>query len=137
MEAFPDLIRRVFPVGSPPPGRLTSHLCSECDEVDRILSKMTWPEVAADFPSYCHDAFPLLTLDAKVYYLPAWLIASVAEVSGLQGTSLESSLGRSELPCDRFSTDQRGGILRWGEMYFVHLMGTNLDQNFVQYWSVV
>src|SRR5262249_34182740 len=66
-----DEIRSAFPVGKPPARPITGHRCDECDEVDRLMGGRTWPDVADQFPQHCHDTFPLLTPEAKAYYLPA------------------------------------------------------------------
>ena len=69
-DGFSQSLRLAFPTEPLPPRPLTNHRCEECDETDRLLGGQTWVEVAADFPAYCHDVFPLLTDEAKRYYLP-------------------------------------------------------------------
>jgi hypothetical protein len=109
-EAFPD---------SPTPRRpVTSHDCDECNEVDALLGDRVWSDVADDFPQYCHDAFPLLTPSAQVYYLPAYMLAALGPNANMQGISLESALQGEILSPEMFTLAQRAAIAEWLAVYW-------------------
>ncbi len=109
--------RSAFPTAPLPPRPVTGHRCPECNDTDRLLGGRAWPEVAADFPYYCHDVFPLLTDEAKRYYLPAYMASALGPDDGLQGTSVEAALMGGRLPADRFSAGQRDAIVAWLDEY--------------------
>jgi len=121
-EALFRQIRDAFPDGRPPERPVTGHRCPECDETDAILGGRIWSDVAADFPAYCHDVFPLLTPAAQAYYLPAYMVAALGPACGLQGTSLESALEDGRLDPAAFTPAQREAVLGWAAAYW-RLMG--------------
>lgn len=44
------VIREAFPDGIPPKRPITSHLCIECDEVEKLMGGRLWWDVANNFP---------------------------------------------------------------------------------------
>jgi hypothetical protein len=117
-EPLLRLIRDAFPERPLTERPLTGHRCGECDEVDAVLADRTWPDVAGVFPSYCHDAFPLLTPAARAYYLPAYMVTALGPECGLQGTSLESALEDDQLDPAVFTPAQQATVLLWAESYW-------------------
>ena len=53
--------------------RAAAHRCPECDALSAGLADRPWPEVPAKFIAENPDVLPLLSKDAYVAYLPAWL----------------------------------------------------------------
>jgi hypothetical protein len=113
-----DAIYTAFPIGVPPPRPITVHRCDECDETDRLLGGRTWTDVAADFPHYCQDTFPLLTIEAQVYYLPAYLCFDRQFPEYMAGLSVASALERGALPRASFLAAQRAAVWAWAEAYY-------------------
>jgi hypothetical protein len=75
MDVDPNLLeemRRLFP-SLVPSGRAAPHKCEECDIVSEGLAKRPWTDVPQDFIAGNPDVLPLLSQDAYVAYLPAWL----------------------------------------------------------------
>jgi hypothetical protein len=117
-DSVVDAIRAAFPAGVPPARPLTGHRCDECDETDRLLGGRAWVDVAADFPHYCHDTFPLLTSAAKAYYLPAYMCFAVRSPGYMAGVSVSSALERGDLTPAGFTAAQRAAIWAWAEAYY-------------------
>lgn len=114
-EELLRLIREAFPAGTPPARPVTGHRCDECDEVDHLLGGRTWVDVDADFPTYCHDTFPLLTRTAKAYYLPAYLGYAVRHPGMMAGLSVQGALERGDLDPRAFTPAQRAAVWAWAE----------------------
>jgi len=117
-ESLVDTIRAAFPIGVPPDRPLTRHRCVECNDTDRLLGGRTWVNVAADFPQYCHDTFPLLTPTAKAYYLPAYMCFELRSPGFMAGMSVSSALERGDLNPESFSAAQRAAVWEWAEAYY-------------------
>ena len=111
-------IEEAFAGEMPPIGRLTPHLCDECDEVHSQLTGRTWQDVARNFPTYCHDAFPLLSDQAKKYYLPAYMVTSLGPDANGQGISIEISLSNKQIKSSDFNQSQVAAIAGWVNRYF-------------------
>lgn len=134
-ETPSQAIREAFPDGRPPPRPHTGHNCPECDEVDAILGDRVWSDVAANFPTYCHDAFPLLTPAAKAYYLPAYMIAALGPECGIQGHSLESALEEGGLTPAMFTPAQRAAVLQWAGAYYRRDYASDPPTWLVEQWQ--
>ena len=132
-----EAIREAFPSGTPPERPVTGHRCDECDEVDRLLGGRIWSEVADDFPRFCHDTYPLLTLSAKVYYLPAYLCHVVHTPDSIAGVSLQGTLVRGDLPREAFTPAQRAVILQWAETYYRDEPGGRPPDSVLASWGGV
>ena len=111
-------IREAFPEDRPPPRPITGHRCDECDETDRLLGGRKWRDVAVNFPQYCHDVFPLLTPEAKRYYLPAYMTVEVLSPGHMQGISVAFSLEKGDLLPAEFDVAQRAAIRQWGRWFY-------------------
>ena len=112
-ESLIQAIREAFSIEPIPPRPVTGHRCQECDEVDALLGGRPWPDVADPLPDYCHDAFPLLTPAAKVYYLPAFLVDALRRPGYMSGESVTFALERGDLTAEPFAPLQRAVIERW------------------------
>lgn len=117
-ESLISAIHAAFPAGVPPARPVTGHRCDECDETDRVLGGRTWVDVAADFPHYCHDTFPLLTPAAKAYYLPAYMCFEVRSPGYMAGLSVSSALERGDVTPASFTKAQRAAVWAWAEAYY-------------------
>ena len=117
-ESHVGEIREASPDGTPPARPVTGHRCIECDEVDALLGGRRWTDVADDFPQYCHDAFPLLTPAAKIYYVPAYMCCDIGSPGNMAGLSIQSALERGDLAPAAFTSPQRAVILRWARRYY-------------------
>jgi len=91
---------------------VTTHACEECEQVDELLGGKTWMDVARNFPSYCHDAYPLLTSHAQAYYLPSYMISALTE-NNSQAASVEAYLCSDNFKRDTLSDDQVDLIQEW------------------------
>lgn len=83
--AVQDAWREVPPPG-PAPDAITPHPCEECDAVrDYLVGRdpMAFDEQAL---LGCMWDLPLLSADAKRYFLPAWLLASIRDPRGSDAT---------------------------------------------------
>jgi hypothetical protein len=75
-------------------GPVAPHSCEECDELQQALGAATWSEVSADFIEEHDDVLPLLTHDAYLVFLPAWLRQGVRSPSGAAAGMVQVSLRR-------------------------------------------
>jgi hypothetical protein len=118
-----------------PCGRLTTHHCLECDRVDSELRGRTWQDVASNFPAYCHDAFPLLTPAARLYFLPAYMLAAIGPDANCQGISLESALQDEWPPPRLFNASQREAIAAWIVEYWQETSGEAPPKELLGRWT--
>jgi hypothetical protein len=133
-ESLLEVIHAAFPAGVPPARPVTGHRCPECDETDRLLGGRIWPDKAADFPHYCHDTFPLLTLAAKAYYLPAYLCYEVRSPGSMAGASVQSALERGDLSPTSFTAGQRAAVWAWAEAYYRTQLGGDPPDTVAEAW---
>lgn len=131
-----DEIRNAFPAGAPPSRPITGHRCDECDAVDRLMGGRTWQDVASDFPQYCDDTFPLLTPEAKVYYLPAYMCYEVVSPGGMAGISVSSAFERGDFAPRQFNEHQRAAIAHWIEQYYRSESGGVIPESVTEQWNV-
>ena len=132
-DALRGLIHDAF-LGTRPPRRpVTGHRCPECDEVDALLGGRTWADVAADFPPLCSGVFPLLTEDARAYYLPAYMLAAL-ESGSLQGVSLEAAVQDDWLQPRWFTPSQRAAVGEWAAAYWRISEGDEPPQSVIERW---
>lgn len=68
-------------VPKPPKDGIVAHRCLECDRVARVFRGRHWKEMADDPTSFLSklnlDFHPLLTVDARRFYLPLFMIACI------------------------------------------------------------
>ena len=98
------------------PTSVVSHQCPECESVETAFEGRRWSEVPVDTIRYHRDALPLLTPEAYVFLIPAYLIAAVREPLGdiapMVLYSLQPSADRRGCP---FTDRQRSVLLEVGE----------------------
>ena len=136
VTALVDEIRSAFPAGTPPERPITGHRCDECDEVDDLMGGRAWLDVADDFPTYCHDAFPLLSPEAKAYYLPAYICFDLTSSGWTTGLSLASAFKRGELTPQQFDNRQRAAIARWIDQHYRSESGGTVPEQIAEQWDV-
>jgi hypothetical protein len=106
-EAFAD---------APLPATFVSHQCPDCESVRAAFGRRRWNEIPGNSIREHHDALPLLTPEAFVFVIPAFLIAAVREPLGdIASTvlySLQPSGNRRGSP---FTARQRSVLLEVGE----------------------
>ena len=96
----------------------------------------TWTHVADDFPQYCHDTFPLLTPEAKAYYLPAYMAFDVASPGYITGISVASAFERGDFAPGQFDNRQRAAIARWLEQYYRSEPDGVVPRDVAERWNV-
>jgi hypothetical protein len=69
-------------------GALAPHACEECNALNQKLAGLTWCEVPADFIRENDDVLSLLSPEAYVVLLPAWLRLVVNEPDGPNASML-------------------------------------------------
>lgn len=92
------------------PGRAAPHGCPECDEISQALANRAWTEIQKDFLFRNCDVLPLLSEDAYVAYLPAWLREGLLSPDEGVAASLIVNL-HSAPPLGRFTSEQARVIL--------------------------
>ncbi|MDH5670356.1 MAG: hypothetical protein OEY86_20335 [Nitrospira sp.] len=63
-------------------GPVVSHECVECSALRDQLTGMMWQDIPGDFINANDGALPLLSHEAYVAFLPAWLHQAVLDPSG-------------------------------------------------------
>lgn len=75
-----DRILKAFEADAPPSrDQITPHRCEECDELASDLEGLQPSEVPRERLIYHRWDLPLLSTEAKRYYLPVWMVASIEE----------------------------------------------------------
>jgi hypothetical protein len=129
-----DAIHSEFPVGQPPSRPITSHRCEECDNTDRLFGGRIWTEVAADFPLYCHDTFPLLNPWAKAYYMPAYMCIGLQSPEYISGSSVADAMESGELNAASFNKAQRAAAWDWAVAFWSTLRKGGPPSSVVEAW---
>jgi hypothetical protein len=84
------------------PARFVSHQCPECESVQTAFEGRQWSEVPIDTISDHRDSLPLLTPEAYVFLLPAYMTAAVREplsqIAPMVLYSLQPSGNRRQCP---------------------------------------
>lgn len=124
-------IERAFPVGpAPTDDHLVEHVCAECDDLRRLFRGVQWTDLPDKVIDENFDKLPLLTAEAFVYYVPAYIRRAVLNPQekdcGLSSvlTVTVYSLCDQKLPDDhwwreraeRFTREQESAVavfLRW------------------------
>jgi hypothetical protein len=108
-----ELIRhivRVFPqeeiCGNPAP-----HDCVDCSALRDGLKGVTWADIPAEFLEEHEGDLPLLTREAYVLFLPAWLREAVLKPSGPVAGMLKVNL-RDIASAEGFSSPQAWVVLQ-------------------------
>ena len=93
-----------------------------------------WSDFAEDFPSQC-DVYSLLNEAARVYYLPAYLLAAIGPQCGTQDVSIESALEDGRLDPKDFTAAQRDVISQWAKKAWTST-GTVPLESVLAKWSL-
>jgi hypothetical protein len=102
LEAFPQRV-----VG----GTLATHDCDERNLLKQKLEGLTWCEVPAEFIRANDDVLPLLSPEAYVALLPAWLRLAVNEPDGPNVSLLLVNLQHADT-CSGFTPQQASAIIQ-------------------------
>jgi hypothetical protein len=106
-EAFGDVTE---------PTSLVSHQCPECESVQTAFEGRRWSDVPIETIRAHNDSLPLLTPEAYVFLIPAYLTAAVreplADIAPMVLYSLQPSAARRGCP---FTEQQRCVVLEAGE----------------------
>jgi hypothetical protein len=108
-EAEVEKLINVFPrrvVG----GSVAPHDCPECLELQRKLTGMTWLDIPGEFIRDHPDVLPLLSPEAYLTFLPAWLRQGVLEPDGEVAGMLLVNLG-SDPDQAGFALEQREAVI--------------------------
>lgn len=100
-EVFPD--RKVL-------GAIAQHDCGECRALRLRLENTTWSSVPGEFVKANDGALPLLTQDAYVAFLPAWMLQAAQNPSEEVAAMLLVNL-RHEPQTTGFSSQQVSAII--------------------------
>lgn len=101
-DAFP---RREFS------GNPALHECPRCSELRKLLSGVTWAEISPQVLEEHDDELPLLTHEAYLLFLPAWLRAAILSPGGAVAQMLMVNL-RDEKNALGFSPAQAHAIIQ-------------------------
>ncbi len=91
-------------------GPVTPHDCPECLELRGQLTGTTWPDVPLEFIRDHPDVLPLLSPEAYLTFLPAWLHQRVLEPEGEVASMLLVNLACDSDPTG-FAFEQRDAII--------------------------
>jgi len=86
-------------------GAIAPHECEECDALRQVLGRATWDAVPPEFIRENYGSLSLLSQEAYVTFLPAWLREGLRDPSGLVAGQLLVNL-RHEPSTDGFSEAQ-------------------------------
>ncbi|MDN5941813.1 MAG: hypothetical protein L0H94_08025 [Nitrospira sp.] len=71
---------------------IAKHQCEECEGLRQQLSGTVWTEVPGDFVEAYDGSLPLLTHDAYLAFLPAWLRQAIRNPKGAAAGMLPINL---------------------------------------------
>lgn len=91
-------------------GEIVPHDCAECSMIRKQLAGASWQEIPSEFMRENPDVLPLLSREAYVAYLPAWLRQGVLDPNGEVAGMLLVHL-RSSPRVARFSSEQMATII--------------------------
>jgi hypothetical protein len=90
-------------------GNVAPHACAECDALNARLAGITWRDVPLEFIEENDGALPLLSDEAYLALLPAWLLAAIRNpdgpAAGMVPIALEGARSRSAL------TDEQAAVI--------------------------
>ncbi len=80
-EAIERMLFSAFPQRTVQ-GVIAAHECEECSALCEQLSGVTWQDVPGEFIQLNDDVLPLLSHDAYLAFLPAWLRQGLLDPGG-------------------------------------------------------
>jgi len=105
-----QLLQDAFPPreysGNPAP-----HDCPQCSELRELLSEVTWADISSQALEEHDDELPLLTHEAYILFLPAWLREGILAPGGGVAQMLMVNL-RKEVNAVGFSSTQASAIIQ-------------------------
>jgi hypothetical protein len=110
LETLTNELFRSFPAGLFQ-GNAVEHDCEECLEIRSALERRTWPLISAHFVDAHADSLPLLTREAFIAFLPAWLLRALQKPDGEVAGMLLVNL-RGSTAATAFTPDQRSLVTR-------------------------
>ena len=109
--------------------QIAPHPCAECDELARDLINKDPLDVPLDRLEYhCWD-LPLLSSEAKRFFLPAWLFRSIEQPASDFTDALIMNLD-SDHRQDGYSEGERAVILDY--LRYISSVGDDLDENTIR-----
>jgi hypothetical protein len=91
-------------------GQVAPHDCPECRELRVQLTGIAWPDVPGEFVRDRPDVLPLLSPEAYLTFLPAWLRQGIVqpdgEVAGMLLVNLECHSDTTS-----FTVEQREAVI--------------------------
>lgn len=122
-----ELERRVLATfeneAAPPADRIAPHPCAECDELAEDLKGRDPLNIPSDRLEYHRSDLPLLSAEAKRYFLPAWLIGSIDDTESDLTDALIMNLD-SDHRQDGYS-DSRKAVIR-DYLDYIRARGDNI-----------
>jgi hypothetical protein len=118
-----DLVSRIKTafagVVRPDPSTIAPHRCSECDELRDALAPCTPDSVSIEVLRKHVWDLPLLSDEAKQYYLPAWLCASFTHNTWDFADAAIQDINSNHRyePVGGYSDEQWSVLLEWLEHY--------------------
>lgn len=115
-SAIRALVRNAFgAVPRPAPDEIAPHRCLECDALRDALAPFTAEDVPPQVLREHVFDLPLLSANAKHYYLPAWVYASLSEDSWNYVDALLANIDSNERfdPPGGYTDEQWEAILEW------------------------
>src|SRR5687768_10977159 len=91
-------------------GTIAPHQCEECNALRLQLQRITWSAVPSEFVKSNEGALPLLSQEAYVAFLPAWLRQALREPAGEVASMLLVNL-RHEPQTSGFTAEQASVIV--------------------------
>jgi hypothetical protein len=111
MKTLEELERQILAAFPPRKvNQIVTHQCEECESLKRELGGRVWSDISAEFIEANDGALPLLTQDAYLAFLPAWLLQSTRNPKGAAAGMVPVNLG-SEPDTQGFSRAQAVAIM--------------------------
>ncbi len=108
---------------------VTPHRCEECDELAVNLDGLSPLEVQLDLLYHHRWDLPLLSEEAKRYYLPAWMLASIQEPDSDFTDALVMNLD-SDHRNGGYSEVQKSVVLDY--LRYIRDRGSHLDDHAIE-----
>lgn len=86
-------------------GTIAPHECAECNAINEQLAGLAWNDVSAGFVYAYDDSLPLLSREAYVALLPAWIREALRDPGSDLAAMLLINL-QAATHVQRFSSDQ-------------------------------
>jgi hypothetical protein len=108
-EILLERLNRTFPQ-LVPASPVAPHDCPECSEIRAQLEGLSWSEVPLSYIEEHDDILPLLSIEARHAFLPAWLRAALVRPESLVGGMLMAHLSLQP-PSNLFNAKQARTVI--------------------------